>query len=67
VPDEIAAAAGGPTVLTFAGHGHGAGGPAQMPRPVRYMRHEADVVLPAHSPHSGSNALCPWATAMAPR
>jgi pimeloyl-ACP methyl ester carboxylesterase len=47
VPDEVAAAAGEPTVLTFARHGYGASGPAQMPRPVTYMHNEADVVLPA--------------------
>ncbi len=47
VPDEIAATAGEPTVLTYARHGYGASGPAQMPRPVTYMHHEADVVLPA--------------------
>ena len=47
VPDEVAAGAGGATVLTYARHGYGASGPAQMPRPVTYMHHEADVVLPA--------------------
>ena len=47
VPDEVAASSGGAPVLTYARHGHGASGPAQMPRPVTYMHHEADVVLPA--------------------
>jgi len=47
VPAEIGAAAGGATVLTYARHGHGASGPARMPRPVTYMHHEADAVLPA--------------------
>ena len=40
-------AVGGAPVLTYARHGHGASGPARMPRPVSYMHHEADVVLPA--------------------
>ena len=47
VPDEVADAVGGAPVLTYARHGHGASGPARMPRPVSYMHHEADVVLPA--------------------
>ncbi len=47
VPAEIAAATGWPTVLTYARHGHGASGPAHLPRPVSYMHHEADTVLPA--------------------
>jgi pimeloyl-ACP methyl ester carboxylesterase len=47
LPGEIAVATGGPTTLTYARHGHGASGPAQMPRPVTYMHHEADPVLPA--------------------
>ena len=46
LPGEIAAAAGGPATLTYARHGHGASGPANMPRSVTYMHHEADTVLP---------------------
>ncbi len=47
VPQQVALAAGGVSTLTFARHGHGASGPAAMPRPVTYMHHEADCVLPA--------------------
>jgi pimeloyl-ACP methyl ester carboxylesterase len=47
VPIEVAHAVGGAPVLTYARHGHGASGPARMPRPVSYMHREADVVLPA--------------------
>jgi pimeloyl-ACP methyl ester carboxylesterase len=46
VPGEIAAACGGARVLVYARHGYGASGPARMPRPVGYMHHEADRVLP---------------------
>ncbi len=45
-PDEIAADAGGPSVVVYSRHGHGRSAPAKMPRPVDYMHHEADVVLP---------------------
>lgn len=47
IPHEVAAAAGGPSTLTYARHGYGASAPAEMPRPVTYMHHEADVVLPS--------------------
>jgi pimeloyl-ACP methyl ester carboxylesterase len=47
LPGEIAAAAGQPRTMTYARHGHGRSAPARMPRPVDYMHHEADVVLPA--------------------
>ncbi len=50
VPAEIAAAVGRGgaawPLLVYARHGYGASGPADMPRPVSYMHHEADVVLP---------------------
>lgn len=46
-PAAIAAAAGGPPTLVYARHGYGRSGPSVMPRPVTYMHHEADVVLPA--------------------
>lgn len=46
VPDEIAQAAGGRSSLVYARHGYGRSGPAALPRPVEYMHHEADVVLP---------------------
>lgn len=47
VQGDVAAGCGGPTVLTYARHGYGQSGPAELPRPVGYMHHEADVVLPA--------------------
>ncbi|HEY5664917.1 MAG TPA: alpha/beta hydrolase [Ilumatobacter sp.] len=46
VPGEVAAAAGGAATLVYSRHGHGASARAAMPRPVGYMHHEADVVLP---------------------
>lgn len=46
VPEEIAEASGGRSSLVYARHGYGRSGPALMPRPVGYMHHEADVVLP---------------------
>ena len=46
VPGDVGTALGGPTTLTFARHGYGASDPAILPRPVEYMHHEADVVLP---------------------
>jgi pimeloyl-ACP methyl ester carboxylesterase len=47
VPGEVRAAVGEPTTLVYARHGHGRSAPAGLPRPVDYMHHEADVVLPA--------------------
>lgn len=47
VPAEIARVCGNPATLVFARHGYGRSGQAVMPRPVTYMHHEADVVLPA--------------------
>jgi pimeloyl-ACP methyl ester carboxylesterase len=46
-PDAVQAAAGEPPMLIPARHGHGRSAAAELPRPVRYMHHEADVVLPA--------------------
>ncbi len=46
VPTDVATACGHPRVLAYARHGHGRSGPATVPRPVGYMHHEADVVLP---------------------
>jgi pimeloyl-ACP methyl ester carboxylesterase len=46
VPHEIAAAVGNPLTVVYARHGYGRSGPADLPRPVAYMHHEADVVLP---------------------
>ena len=47
VPHDVCGALGDRTMLVYARHGHGASAPAEMPRPVAYMHHEADVVLPA--------------------
>ncbi len=46
-PDDVRDAAGGCRSIVFSRHGHGRSAPAMMPRPVGYMHHEADVVLPA--------------------
>ncbi len=34
-------------MLVYSRHGYGRSAPARLPRPVTYMHHEADVVLPA--------------------
>lgn len=47
LPGEVAEALGGWPVLAYARYGYGASGPAVTPRPVSYMHHEADTVLPA--------------------
>ena len=44
-PHDLHAATGRRTVV-FSRHGHGGSGPAELPRPVTYMHHEAQVVLP---------------------
>jgi pimeloyl-ACP methyl ester carboxylesterase len=46
VPGEVAVRCGSPTTVVYARHGHGRSAPAVLPRPVSYMHHEADVVLP---------------------
>lgn len=46
VPDDVRVACGDPTILVYARHGYGRSAPAAIPRPVSYMHHEADVVLP---------------------
>jgi pimeloyl-ACP methyl ester carboxylesterase len=45
-PDRVRHAVGGPSLLVFSRHGYGRSAPAEMPRPVGYMHHEADDVLP---------------------
>ncbi|HZQ27969.1 MAG TPA: alpha/beta hydrolase [Acidimicrobiales bacterium] len=45
-PQQVVEATGGPTAVIYSRHGHGASGPATMPRPVSYMHHEGLVVLP---------------------
>ena len=44
-PHDLHAATGRRTVV-FSRHGHGGSAPAELPRPVTYMHHEAQVVLP---------------------
>jgi pimeloyl-ACP methyl ester carboxylesterase len=46
VPAALHEATGRCTV-TYSRAGYGHSGPAELPRPVTYMHHEADVVLPA--------------------
>lgn len=45
-PDDVRAATGDRTTLVYARHGYGRSAPATSPRPLEYMHHEADVVLP---------------------
>jgi pimeloyl-ACP methyl ester carboxylesterase len=46
-PDAVRAGLGGPPTLVYSRRGHGHSDGAELPRPVTYMHHEADVVLPA--------------------
>jgi pimeloyl-ACP methyl ester carboxylesterase len=46
-PDAVRARAGGPAMLVYSRRGYGRSDPAELPRPVTYMHHEAAVVLPA--------------------
>ncbi len=46
-PADLRAALGAPAALVYSRAGYGRSGPATSPRPVSYMHHEADVVLPA--------------------
>jgi pimeloyl-ACP methyl ester carboxylesterase len=46
-PDAVRARAGGPAMLVYSRRGCGRSDPAELPRPVTYMHHEAAVVLPA--------------------
>lgn len=45
-PEVVAGRLGGPSVVVYSRHGYGRSGPAETPRPVEYMHHEADIVLP---------------------
>jgi pimeloyl-ACP methyl ester carboxylesterase len=45
-PADVSAACGGLATLTYSRHGYGRSGPPELPRPVNYMHHEAEVVLP---------------------
>jgi pimeloyl-ACP methyl ester carboxylesterase len=46
-PDAVRGRLGGPPTLVYSRRGYGRSDPADLPRPVGYMHHEADVVLPA--------------------
>jgi pimeloyl-ACP methyl ester carboxylesterase len=46
-PDEVRLGAGSPTTVVYSRHGYGWSAVVEGPRPVDYMHHEADVVLPA--------------------
>jgi pimeloyl-ACP methyl ester carboxylesterase len=46
-PADLRAGVGAPATLVYSRAGYGRSGPATLPRPVTYMHHEADVVLPA--------------------
>ncbi len=46
-PDDVGAATPDHALVVYSRHGHGRSAPAVMPRPIGYMHHEADVVLPA--------------------
>lgn len=45
-PDEVGALVGGPQLIVYSRHGHGRSAAALLPRPVEYMHHESDAVLP---------------------
>lgn len=45
-PDDVRAAAGVPRTVVYSRGGYGRSDPVPLPRPVDYMHHEADVVLP---------------------
>ena len=45
-PAAVREATGRPATLVYSRAGYGRSGPAVLPRPVDYMHHEADVVLP---------------------
>ena len=47
VPEQIRSTVGHPSSIVYARHGYGNSAAAELPRPVSYMHHEADVVLPA--------------------
>jgi pimeloyl-ACP methyl ester carboxylesterase len=47
LPDDVRSGLGGRETLVYARHGHGRSAAPDLPRPVGYMHHEADVVLPA--------------------
>lgn len=47
LPDDVRARLGDRGTLVYARHGYGRSAPPELPRPITYMHHEADVVLPA--------------------
>jgi pimeloyl-ACP methyl ester carboxylesterase len=46
-PDDVRLGVGSPTIVVYSRHGYGRCAVVGDPRPVGYMHHEADVVLPA--------------------
>ncbi len=46
-PDRLHEACHGVEVFSYSRHGYGASSAPLLPRPVHYMHHEADVILPA--------------------
>jgi len=55
-PDDLRRAAGSPATLVYSRHGYGRSAVVPEPRPVEFMHHEADVVLPALLDHFGIEA-----------
>jgi pimeloyl-ACP methyl ester carboxylesterase len=53
VPDAVRERVGRPRLLVYSRRGYGRSDPADLPRPVSYMHHEAAVVLPAVLAHFG--------------
>jgi pimeloyl-ACP methyl ester carboxylesterase len=45
-PDDVVERAGRPSSVVYSRHGYGRSDPAEVPRPVEYMHHEADIILP---------------------
>lgn len=46
IPALVQSETGGRRAVVYSRHGYGQSAPADLPRPVDYMHHEADVVLP---------------------
>jgi pimeloyl-ACP methyl ester carboxylesterase len=44
--DDVRRQVGDWSAVTYSRHGYGRSAPARVPRPVDYMHHEADVILP---------------------
>ncbi len=55
-PDDVRDATNGPATLVYSRHGYGRSAVVPEPRPVTFMHHEADVVLPQLLDHFGVEA-----------